>query len=83
MFSRSASTARKGGPFVGTDKRAFAFCPPGSMQAGLVALVTHALVINVPVVGSATLGSVDVGLPLNDIGGALGRDLAVTTSLNG
>ncbi len=82
VFNRTAGTAKSFGPIGGTGKRAFAFCPPGSMQAGLVAPIAQASVMNVPVVPSASLHGNYVGIALNDLGGVV-RDFAVTTLLNG
>lgn len=82
VFNRTVGSARTFGPWTGTDRRGFAICSPGNHQAQFVGVVAQASVINVPVVGSATLAGY-AGIALDDLGTALGRDLAVTTLLNG
>lgn len=82
VFDRTNGTAKHLGLWTGTDRRSFVFSRTGG-QASFVGQSATASVINIPVVGSATLGGVYAGIALNDLSTALGRDFAVTTLLNG
>lgn len=66
----------------GKGTRTFTF-HPSTMQVQFTPSVVQHPVINVPVVGSATLNNGFAGLPLNNLGGVQGAHFMVTTMLNG
>ncbi len=66
----------------GKGTRTFTFNPSNNVVSFTPSVVQHP-VINVPVVGSATLNNGFAGLPLNNLGGLQGAHFMVTTMLNG
>jgi hypothetical protein len=82
VFDRSPGTARRFLCMAGKDRRSFTFDRAGG-QAGFVGATVTATVVNVPVIGSDTVGNNFANVPLDDLATIQQGDFLVTTLLNG